>query len=60
MAEPREALSLSSPAGRWVLLATILGSALAGIDATELDDVERRLLELVGSRTARDVLVRVP
>ncbi len=28
------ALSLSSPAGRWVLVAMILGSALAGIDAT--------------------------
>ena len=27
-------LRLSSAAGRWVLLATILGSALAGIDAT--------------------------
>lgn len=27
-------LALSSAAGRWVLLATILGSALAGIDAT--------------------------
>jgi EmrB/QacA subfamily drug resistance transporter len=28
------ALTLSTAAGRWVLLATILGSALAGIDAT--------------------------
>ncbi len=27
-------LILASPAGRWVVLATILGSALAGIDAT--------------------------
>ena len=29
-----EPLRYSSPAGRWVLLATILGSGLAGIDAT--------------------------
>ncbi len=29
-----EALSFGSAAGRWALLATILGSALAGIDAT--------------------------
>jgi EmrB/QacA subfamily drug resistance transporter len=31
---PAPALTLSSAAGRWVLVATILGSALAGIDAT--------------------------
>src|SRR5437879_3750784 len=30
----RPGLVVSSQAGRWVLLATILGSALAGIDAT--------------------------
>ena len=27
-------LRLDSPAGRWLLVATVLGSALAGIDAT--------------------------
>lgn len=27
-------VSLDSPSGRWLLVATILGSALAGIDAT--------------------------
>lgn len=31
---PPERLVLSSAAGRWVVLATILGSALAGIDST--------------------------
>ncbi|GAA5156404.1 MFS transporter [Nocardioides marinquilinus] len=31
---PGTGLVLGSPAGRWVLVATILGSAIAGIDAT--------------------------
>ena len=31
---PAEPVRFSSPAGRWVLLASILGSGLAGIDAT--------------------------
>jgi EmrB/QacA subfamily drug resistance transporter len=33
-AHPAEPLHVSSAAGRWVLLASILGSGLAGIDAT--------------------------
>ena len=37
MAAPQEAgggLRLSSPAGRWVLVATVLGSGIAALDAT--------------------------
>ena len=46
---PAVSVSLSEPAGRWVLVAAVLGSALAGIDATVVNVALPRLGEDLGA-----------
>lgn len=47
-----EAVRFGSPQGRWVLIATVLGSGIAGLDATVVNVALRRIGEELDAGTA--------